>query len=67
MQDITPSEIGLGRMKGMKLKDAVAFFEKQYIMETLESVDGNRSEAAEILGIHRNTLLRKLEGNQIDE
>jgi DNA-binding NtrC family response regulator len=64
MQDITPPEIGLRKIRGMNLKDAVSMFEKQYILETLESVDGNRTEAAEVLGIHRNTLLRKLEGGQ---
>jgi transcriptional regulator with PAS, ATPase and Fis domain len=34
--------------------------EKQYIQQTLLSVNGNRTRAAEILGISRRTLLRKL-------
>ncbi len=34
--------------------------EKEHILKVLEMTDGNRSEAAQILGIHRDTLLRKL-------
>ena len=44
----------------MTLKEAVKEFERQYINEVLESVAGNRKKAAEKLGIHRNTLLGKL-------
>ena len=38
----------------------LADVERDHIVETLRSVDGNRSEAARSLGIGRNTLLRKL-------
>jgi len=48
------------KIKNMKLKDAVSEFEKRYVSEILQSVNGNRKKAAEILGIHRNTLLGKL-------
>ncbi|ACN14652.1 sigma-54 dependent transcriptional regulator/response regulator [Desulforapulum autotrophicum HRM2] len=34
--------------------------DKNYIMKVLDHVDGNRSKAAEILGISRKTLYRKL-------
>ena len=43
----------------MTLKEAVKTFEKRYIAQTLERVNGNRTKAAERLGIHRNTLLSK--------
>ena len=59
-QDISLSHIGLNQIKGMTLKEAVSAFEKHYIQEVLESARGNRIKAAKILGIHRNTLLRKL-------
>ncbi len=34
-------------------------FEKAYIIRVLKITSGNRSEASKILGIHRNTLMRK--------
>ncbi|MEW5910078.1 MAG: helix-turn-helix domain-containing protein, partial [Thermodesulfobacteriota bacterium] len=45
--------------KDLTLKEAVNTFERQYIAEVLEAVGGNKSKAAEKLGIHRNTLLSK--------
>ena len=42
------------------LKDAVCEFEKHYILTALEQADGNKKKAAEMLGIHRNTLLAKM-------
>jgi transcriptional regulator with PAS, ATPase and Fis domain len=59
-QDISISHIGLDDIKGMTLKEAVTAFEKQYVQEVLESSGGNRIKAAKTLGIHRNTLLRKM-------
>lgn len=35
--------------------------EREYILATLEQTDGNKSRAAELLGIDRRTLYRKLE------
>ncbi|HJX32556.1 MAG TPA: sigma-54 dependent transcriptional regulator [Thermodesulfobacteriota bacterium] len=46
-------------IRDMTLKEAVNTFERQYIAEVLETVGGNKSKAAEKLGIHRNTLLSK--------
>jgi len=46
-------------IRDLTLKEAVKTFEKQYISEVLESVGGNRKKVAELLGIHRNTLLAK--------
>jgi len=34
--------------------------EKKLILDTLRAVKGNQTRAAELLGIHRNTLRRKL-------
>jgi DNA-binding NtrC family response regulator len=59
LKDVSTSDIVKGRIKGMTLKEAVDAFEQQYIQEVLDSVDGNRKKAAEILGVHRNTLLTK--------
>jgi DNA-binding NtrC family response regulator len=41
----------------LQLRDA----EQQHIERVLRSVDGNRQEAARILGIDRSTLYRKLQ------
>ena len=41
--------------------DAVSEFEKRFIKKVLEKNDGNQSRAAQALGIHRNTLSRKIE------
>lgn len=59
-QDLSMSHIAIDEIKGTTLKDAVNAFERHYIMDTLESVNGNRNKAAEILKVHRNTLLRKM-------
>lgn len=60
IQDVTQFSMGLRQSKGMKLKHAVNVFEKKYIAEALENAEGNRQKAAEVLGIHRNTLLAKM-------
>ena len=41
------------------LREATQAFEKQYILSVLEAAQGNKTEAARRLGIHRNTLLTK--------
>jgi DNA-binding NtrC family response regulator len=46
---------------GVFFQDAVSEFEKKYIRKVLELSGGNQSKAAKALGIHRNTLGRKME------
>ncbi|PED71311.1 sigma 54-interacting transcriptional regulator [Bacillus pseudomycoides] len=43
------------------LQTEVEFAEKRVIMRALEKTAGNRKEAAELLGIHRASLYRKIE------
>jgi transcriptional regulator with PAS, ATPase and Fis domain len=45
----------------------LAEMEKRAIEAALAKADGNRSEAAEMLGIHRSTLLRKLRDYGLDD
>ena len=52
--------------RGVSYEDAVAEFEKRYIKKVLEQSEGNRSKAAGALGIHRNTLSRKIDGLGLD-
>lgn len=60
IHDIASPDLVSTPAKPMKLKDAVNEFEKKYIENIMESVGGNRKRAAEIMGIHRNTLLGKI-------
>jgi two-component system, NtrC family, response regulator AtoC len=43
------------------LKEAVNSFERCYIRDILDQTGGNRKEASRILGVHRNTLLAKIQ------
>lgn len=47
--------------RGTSLRHAKAEFERHYILRALEKTRWNQTEAAKMLGIHRNTLLGKLE------
>ena len=46
--------------RGIRYEDAQAEFEKRFIIEALASVGGSLGRAADRLGMHRNTLRRKL-------
>ena len=48
-------------MRGASLRQAKAEFERHYILRALEKTRWNQTEAAKVLGVHRNTLLGKLE------
>jgi transcriptional regulator with PAS, ATPase and Fis domain len=50
----------------LTLKEARHRFEKNFVARTLNDVDGNRSRAAKRLGIHRNTLLSKIQMLKLD-
>ncbi len=46
--------------KGFFLEEAVELLEKTLISRALAHTGGNQSAASKILGIHRNTLQRKM-------
>jgi DNA-binding NtrC family response regulator len=46
--------------KGVRFDDAVAEFEKRFITRVLGQVDGSLTKTADALGMHRNTLTRKM-------
>jgi len=46
--------------KGIRYDEAQREFEKKFIMRVLQKADGNLGKAADLLGIHRNTLARKM-------
>jgi len=52
--------------RGILLEEALTEFEKKFIKCVLEDAKGNQSRAAKILGIHRNTLSRKVIDYKLD-
>jgi Fis family transcriptional regulator len=46
--------------RGIRYDEAQREFEKKFIMQVLLKADGNLGKAADLLGIHRNTLARKM-------
>jgi len=46
--------------KRIYLEEAIGEFEKKFIQSALKKADGNQSNAAKLLGLHRNTLSRKI-------
>jgi DNA-binding NtrC family response regulator len=51
---------------GLFLEQAVEILEKGMIERSLQTTNANQSEAAKLLGIHRNTLQRKMVDHNID-
>ena len=46
--------------KGVHYEDARREFEKMFIARALQRSKGNVGNAAELLGLHRNTIARKI-------
>jgi DNA-binding NtrC family response regulator len=51
--------------KGVHFDDAVHEFEKRFIARVLGRCDGSLTRAADTLGMHRNTLTRKIDQYKI--
>jgi DNA-binding NtrC family response regulator len=51
--------------RGIRFEDATREFERRFISRVLAGSDGNLSKAADVLGIHRNTLSRKIVEHRI--
>jgi DNA-binding NtrC family response regulator len=62
--DVAMPEMGarLTEDDGLPLREACDRFERQYVLRVLERVQWNVSRAARLLGVHRNTVLAKLSG-----
>ena len=52
--------------RGILFDEAVGEFEKRFIKRVLDRAEGNQSRAAQVLGIHRNTLSRKMDEYKLD-
>ncbi len=46
--------------RGVRFPEACREFERRFIAKVLAESDGNLSKAADALGVHRNTLSRKI-------
>jgi DNA-binding NtrC family response regulator len=66
VKDQLESLVGQLVERGIMLDEAVNEFEKKFIRRALERANGNQSRAAKVLGIHRNTLSRKVEAYKLD-
>ena len=66
MKEQLESLIDMMVQRGILLEEALTEFEKKFIKLVLESAKGNQSRAAKILGIHRNTLSRKVLDYKLD-
>ena len=51
--------------KGVHFEDAVREFEKRFISRVLGHCQGSLTKSADALGIHRNTLSRKIAEHRI--
>ena len=66
MKEQLESLVGMMVERGILLQEAVTEFEKKFIKRALERSDGNQCRAAKFLGIHRNTLSRKISEYHLD-
>ena len=66
MKDQLEQVVGLMVDRGILLEEAVTEFEKKFIKRVLERSSGNQCRAAKVLGIHRNTLSRKIGEYKLD-
>ena len=52
--------------KRLYLEEAVGEFEKKFIQSALKKTEGNQTKAAKVLGLHRNTLNRKIAQHKLN-
>ena len=46
--------------RGVHYEDAQKEFERRFVARVISKCDGNLTKAADTLGVHRNTLARKM-------
>ncbi len=66
MKEQLEALVGTMVERGILLEEALTEFEKKFIKRVLEQSKGNQCRAAKILGIHRNTLSRKITVYHLD-
>ena len=66
MKDQLEALVGQMVERGIQFDEAINEFEKKFIKRVLDRSRGNQSRAARLLGIHRNTLSRKIDLYKLD-
>ena len=66
MKDEIEALVGQMIERGILFDEAVDEFQKRFIKRALERTEGNQCRAAKLLGIHRNTLSRKISVFKLD-
>ncbi|HUJ80309.1 MAG TPA: helix-turn-helix domain-containing protein [Candidatus Acidoferrales bacterium] len=66
MKEQLESLVGMMVDRGILLEEALTEFEKKFIKRVLDHAKGNQCRAAKVLGIHRNTLSRKISQYHLD-
>ena len=66
MKDQLEALVGQMVERGIQFDEAVNEFEKKFIKRVLDRSRGNQCRAARLLGIHRNTLSRKIDLYHLD-
>jgi DNA-binding NtrC family response regulator len=61
MRDRLEQLVGEMVERGIRYQDAQHEFEKHFIARVVTKCDGNLGKAASLLGVHRNTLTRKIQ------
>ena len=61
MRDRLEQLVGEMVEKGIRYEDAQREFQKHFIARVVSKCDGNLGKAATTLGVHRNTLTRKIQ------
>lgn len=51
---------------GVPLHQAKQEFERQYLVASLQACNGSLTRAADLLGVHRNTLRNKMDALDLD-
>ena len=67
MRDQLDALVGQMVDRGILFDEAINEFEKRFIRRALDRSKGNQSRAARLLGIHRNTLSRKMGLYKLDQ
>ena len=66
MKDQLEALVGQMVERGILFDEAVNEFQKRFIKRVLDRSKGNQSRAARLLGMHRNTLSRKIDLYKLD-